>query len=259
MAGMPLPAISHFSEEQSSELRDRIFDEFNTLAVILRAPSATFIKAASASIDEDEPDAPLVRAHGSGTRHMPVHRCALRCGAEAAVLIDLGCSCSQRKDSKSAYTAAGSEPSTLRLSVCVGVHQVASGPAAQAPAVDEGSALLSMDEQEEAFIDTSNGNSPGELARHQTQYLHPLMPAAQVPYKSHLSTSLSGEGFCLPGSGITPSCTLQRKGRRHQQRMLRHPRPSPRWTICWASAAPWRRQRLRLRGRLLSAWTRSRP
>lgn len=35
----------------------------------------------------------------------------------------------------------------------------------QAPAVDEGSALLSMDEQEEAFIDTStsNGNSPGGL------------------------------------------------------------------------------------------------
>ena len=30
--------------------------------------------------------------------------------------------------------------------------------------MDEGSALLSMDEQEEAFIDTStsNGNSPGE-------------------------------------------------------------------------------------------------
>ena len=78
VAGSPLPAISHFSEEQSSELRDRIFDEFNTLAVILRAPSATFIKAASASIDEDEPDPPLVRAHGSGIRHKPVQRCPLR-------------------------------------------------------------------------------------------------------------------------------------------------------------------------------------
>ena len=70
MAGSPLPAISHFSEEQSSELRDRIFDEFNTLAVILRAPSATFIKEAPSTLEEEEPDAPLVRpppiSHESG-------------------------------------------------------------------------------------------------------------------------------------------------------------------------------------------------
>lgn len=61
VAGVPLPAISHFSEEQSSELRDRIFDEFNTLAVILRAPSATFIRDTPSAILEEEPDAPLVR------------------------------------------------------------------------------------------------------------------------------------------------------------------------------------------------------
>ena len=67
VAGAPLPAIAHFSEEQSSELRDRIFDEFNTLAVVLRAPAATFIKAASASPDEEEPDAPLVRARAHVT------------------------------------------------------------------------------------------------------------------------------------------------------------------------------------------------
>ncbi len=44
--------------------------------------------------------------------------------------------------------------------------QASTGPASAAPAVDEGSALLSMDEQEEAFIDTSisNGSSPGEPA-----------------------------------------------------------------------------------------------
>ena len=44
--GAPLPAISHFAEEQSAELRDRIFDEFNSLAVLLRAPAATFVQAA---------------------------------------------------------------------------------------------------------------------------------------------------------------------------------------------------------------------
>ena len=98
MAGAPLPAISHFSEEQSSELRDRIFDEFNTLAVILRAPSATFIKAASASIDEDEPDAPLVRARGSGIRHKPCCCCDLWRRAEAAILVDFGCSCGRRRN-----------------------------------------------------------------------------------------------------------------------------------------------------------------
>ena len=60
MAGSPLPAISHFSEEQSSEVRDRIFDEFNTLAVVLRAPSATFIKDAPVALAEEQPDVPLV-------------------------------------------------------------------------------------------------------------------------------------------------------------------------------------------------------
>jgi len=42
--------------------------------------------------------------------------------------------------------------------------QASTGPELQGPAVDKGSALLSMDEQEEAFIDTStsNGNSPGK-------------------------------------------------------------------------------------------------
>ena len=126
--------------------------------------------------------------------------------------------------------------------------------------MDEGSALLSMDEQEEAFIDTSNGNSPGELARRQTQLLLTLVPAEQAPYLSHPSTSLAAEGRCLPcNSGTTSPCTLQRKGHRRQQHTPRHPRRSPRWMTCWASAAPWRRQRLRLRGRRLSAWTRSRP
>ncbi|EIE24641.1 Adaptor protein complex beta subunit, partial [Coccomyxa subellipsoidea C-169] len=42
VVGAPLPAISHFAEEQSPELRDRIFDEFNSLAVVLKAPSANF-------------------------------------------------------------------------------------------------------------------------------------------------------------------------------------------------------------------------
>ena len=60
MAGSPLPAISHFSEDQSSELRDRIFDEFNTLAVILRAHSATFIREVPSTLEEEEPDASLV-------------------------------------------------------------------------------------------------------------------------------------------------------------------------------------------------------
>lgn len=53
VVGAPLPAISHFAEEQSAELRDRIFDEFNSLAVVLRAPSATFIQETPVSPAED--------------------------------------------------------------------------------------------------------------------------------------------------------------------------------------------------------------
>jgi hypothetical protein len=51
--GAPLPAISHFAEEQSLELRDRIFDEFNSLAVVLRAPSASFLQDGPLSPPDD--------------------------------------------------------------------------------------------------------------------------------------------------------------------------------------------------------------
>ena len=52
--GAPLPAISHFAEEQSAELRDRIFDEFNSLAVVLRAPAAAFVQEAPAAPPPEE-------------------------------------------------------------------------------------------------------------------------------------------------------------------------------------------------------------
>lgn len=38
------PPILQFAEEQSPELRDRIFDEFNSLAVVYQAPSSTFLQ-----------------------------------------------------------------------------------------------------------------------------------------------------------------------------------------------------------------------
>ncbi|KAK9786802.1 hypothetical protein WJX73_006669 [Symbiochloris irregularis] len=40
----PMEAVTAFAEEQSPELRDRIFDEFNTLAVIFREPSTAFTR-----------------------------------------------------------------------------------------------------------------------------------------------------------------------------------------------------------------------
>ena len=43
----PLTAIAAFAEDQSPELRDRIFDEFNTLAVIFKEPSAAFTRRAT--------------------------------------------------------------------------------------------------------------------------------------------------------------------------------------------------------------------
>ena len=42
----PLPSISAFSEDQSAELRDRIFDEFNSLAVVYQQPSSSFVRQA---------------------------------------------------------------------------------------------------------------------------------------------------------------------------------------------------------------------
>lgn len=61
----PKPAISHFAEEQSAELRDRIFDELNSLAVVLRVPSAVFIQDAPVGPDDDPLAAPAVSAHVS--------------------------------------------------------------------------------------------------------------------------------------------------------------------------------------------------
>lgn len=39
-----VPPITQFAETQSPELRDRIFDEFNSLAVVYQAPSSSFIQ-----------------------------------------------------------------------------------------------------------------------------------------------------------------------------------------------------------------------
>ncbi len=52
----PAPALAAFAEEQSAELRDRVFDEFNSLAVIFRAPSATFVPPAPHAPLAEEPE-----------------------------------------------------------------------------------------------------------------------------------------------------------------------------------------------------------
>eukprot|EP00951_Prasinocladus_malaysianus_P003295 scaffold23370_cov52-Prasinocladus_malaysianus.AAC.1 len=55
-----LPLVHAFAEEQSAEIKDRIFDEFNTLSHIKhygvhRAPASTFLdKEAATSIEQDE-------------------------------------------------------------------------------------------------------------------------------------------------------------------------------------------------------------
>lgn len=41
------PTVVAFSEDQSAEIRDRIFDEFNTLAVVYHQPSYAFVQQAS--------------------------------------------------------------------------------------------------------------------------------------------------------------------------------------------------------------------
>ncbi len=66
----PAPALAAFAEDQSAELRDRIFDEFNSLADILRAPSATFVPPAPHAPLAEEPAAgpPVRNPHALQTR-----------------------------------------------------------------------------------------------------------------------------------------------------------------------------------------------
>lgn len=127
--------------------------------------------------------------------------------------------------------------------------------------MDEGSALLSMDEQEEAFIDTStsNGNSPGEGYAHQSTFvrcqllvdaLHtcPLPSCHQHIVCTILcwrisftilsplySTKVSSENsLVLARHEVVVTCRLQHKEGRlpqcppQQRQLLR------RWMICWA-------------------------
>jgi len=49
-----LPVVHAFAEEQSAEVKDRVFDEFNTLSVIFRAPSLSFLdKDATHEVTEE--------------------------------------------------------------------------------------------------------------------------------------------------------------------------------------------------------------
>ena len=47
IAGQDLPAITAFSEEQSPEVKDKVFEDFNSLAVVYRTPASSFIKVRS--------------------------------------------------------------------------------------------------------------------------------------------------------------------------------------------------------------------
>ena len=49
----PQQPVTSFAEEQSPELRDRIFDEFNSLAVIYWEPAAAFLRRANTVDVED--------------------------------------------------------------------------------------------------------------------------------------------------------------------------------------------------------------
>eukprot|EP00884_Botryococcus_braunii_P006125 jgi/Botrbrau1/15513/Bobra.0225s0004.1 len=62
----PLPAIISFSEEQSPEMRDRIFAEFNTLSVIYRAPASSFVQSGPDLAEEQYPPPPESPGRSAG-------------------------------------------------------------------------------------------------------------------------------------------------------------------------------------------------
>eukprot|EP00803_Ostreobium_quekettii_P007696 evm.model.scf_696.5 EVM.evm.TU.scf_696.5 scf_696:47608-59307(+) len=48
-----LPTVSDFAEEMSEEIRDKIFDEFNTLSVVYQKPAGTFVEVENVKYHED--------------------------------------------------------------------------------------------------------------------------------------------------------------------------------------------------------------
>ena len=60
----PLPHIATFAEEQSPEMRDIIFDNFNTLAVLFRAPPSSFLQTSSLEEEDDDVRLPPLSAAG---------------------------------------------------------------------------------------------------------------------------------------------------------------------------------------------------
>ncbi len=64
-------ALSSFAEEQSPEVMDRIFEEFNSLSVIYRRPSQAFVKVRRLQlaqvlcqeVDRDDRGPPCARTH----------------------------------------------------------------------------------------------------------------------------------------------------------------------------------------------------
>lgn len=176
----PLTAISAFAEEQSPELRDRIFEEFNTLAVIYREPSAAFTRRATTDGLPNGLDA-LVR---------PIF--ALGCGnlqacRRASCEKDLAAACGQHQgciSSEAAHCACSSHcPPWVCFWFVRAVRALQeeeeAAPRAQ-PAVDEGSSLLSDYEQAEAQGQDlatprlANGGASGPPC-------HLLLPCASTP------------------------------------------------------------------------------
>ena len=100
VAGTELPSISAFSEEQSPEVRDRVFEDFNSLAVVYRMPAASFIKvrmpAARYDADDGTDMVPVISSSMSRVlpHEWPATLAQLaRCDPPRTVLLDLlgGC------------------------------------------------------------------------------------------------------------------------------------------------------------------------
>jgi len=191
----PAPALAAFAEDQSAELRDRIFDEFNSLAVILRAPSATFVPPAPhAPLAEEpaagpavrNPPAPQTRARAPARAPRPPLPRALsapcvwlaHAGLPGAAARRARHSLRRRQHARPpqavgvaavcACLASGGRPARPRMCRATArLTRAARQAASAAPAaagVDEGSALLSAQEQEDSLIDVSANSSPGARA-----------------------------------------------------------------------------------------------
>ncbi|GMH39668.1 hypothetical protein BSKO_07566 [Bryopsis sp. KO-2023] len=99
-----LPTVSDFAEEMTSEMKDRIFDEFNSLSIVYQAPASTFVDKES-GVFQEEVEMPATAATPPADSESTL--LAEKGPSTEADLLDMGMSNSSAAADNAASTTAG--------------------------------------------------------------------------------------------------------------------------------------------------------